>query len=165
MSPSAKDIQFRELKDTISQLNMTIASQNQLILSLQESINAANVREEAHLKNEAALKEQIDYLTKKLFGSSSEKRQDMIDGQLGLFDEAEQSSSDEAKLLEQETIVKAHTRRAKTKLEDKLKGIPVEQVRIELPEDELTCPYCNTFLEVIGEEVARRELEYIPAKV
>ena len=86
MSPSAKDIQFRELKDTISQLNMTIASQNQLILSLQESINAANVREEAHLKNEAALKEQIDYLTKKLFGSSSEKRQDMIDGQLGLFD-------------------------------------------------------------------------------
>ena len=64
MSPSAKDIQFRELKDTISQLNMTIASQNQLILSLQESINAANVREEAYLKNEAALKAQIDYLTK-----------------------------------------------------------------------------------------------------
>ena len=165
MSPSAKDIQFRELKDTISQLNMTIASQNQLIMSLQESINAANAREEAHLKNEAALKEQIDYLTKKLFGSSSERRQDMIDGQLGLFDEAEQSVSAEAKLPEQETIVKTHTRRTKTKLEDKLKGIPVEQVRIELPEDERICPYCNTFLEVIGEEVARRELEYIPAKV
>ena len=66
MSPSAKDIQFRELKDTISQLNMTIASQNQLIMSLQESINAANAREEAYLRNEAALKEQIDYLTKKL---------------------------------------------------------------------------------------------------
>lgn len=165
MSPSAKDIQFRELKDTISQLNMTIASQNQLIMSLQESINAANAREEAHQKNEAALKEQIDYLTKKLFGSSSERRQDMIEGQLGLFDEAEQYVSDEVDTPKQETIVKTHTRRAKTKLEDKLKGIPVEQVRIELPEDERTCPYCNTSLEVIGEEVARRELEYIPAKV
>ena len=165
MSPSAKDIQFRELKDTISQLNMTIASQNQLIMSLQESINTANAREEAHLKSEAALKEQIDYLTKKLFGSSSERRHDMIDGQLGLFDEAEQYASEEADIPEQETIVKTHTRRAKTKLEDKLKGIPLEQVRIELSEDERICPYCNTSLEVIGEEVARRELEYIPAKV
>ena len=35
MSTSAKDIQLRELKDTISQLNTTIASQNQLIVSLQ----------------------------------------------------------------------------------------------------------------------------------
>ena len=165
MSPSAKDIQFRELKDTISQLNMTIASQNQLIMSLQESINAANAREEAYLRNEAALKEQIDYLTKKLFGSSSEKRHDMIDGQLGLFDEAEQSASEETIVPEQESIVKSHTRRTKTKLEDKLKGIPVEQVRIELSEEERICPYCNTELEVIGEEISRRELEYIPAKV
>ena len=38
MSTSAKDIQLRELKDTISQLNTTIASQNQLIVSLQTAL-------------------------------------------------------------------------------------------------------------------------------
>ena len=67
MNQSAKDIQFRELKDTISQLKTTIASQNQLIQSLQKAVEAAGVRE-------ANLNEQIEYLTKKLFGSSSEKR-------------------------------------------------------------------------------------------
>ena len=165
MSTSAKDIQFRELKDTISKLNTMIASQNQLIQSLQESVKAANAREEMLLKNEAALKEQIDYLTKKLFGSSSEKRKDTIDGQLSLFDEAEQCATEEVINPKQEEIVKSHTRRAKTKLEDKLKGIPIETVPIELCEEESICPYCNTPLKVIGKEVVRRELQYIPARV
>lgn len=35
---SAKDIQFQEVKDTISQLNMTIHTQNNLIVSLQKMI-------------------------------------------------------------------------------------------------------------------------------
>lgn len=35
LPPSAKDIQFKEWKDTISQLNTTIRTQNDLILSLQ----------------------------------------------------------------------------------------------------------------------------------
>lgn len=167
MSTSAKDIQFRELKDTIAQLNITIASQNQLIVSLQESVNVANAREEEHLRNTAALREQIDYLTKKLFGTSSEKRNDSFDGQLNLFDEAEQSSSDESakNVADQETVIKEHTRKSKTKLEDKLKGIPVEKVRITLSEEESICPYCNTPYEVLGEEVIRRELQYVPASV
>ena len=37
MASSARDIQFKELKDTISQLNTTIRTQNDLILSLQKS--------------------------------------------------------------------------------------------------------------------------------
>lgn len=56
MSTSAKDIIFRELNDTISQLNITIASQNQLIVWLQESVNAANAREEGHPRNASALR-------------------------------------------------------------------------------------------------------------
>lgn len=167
MSTSAKDIQFRELKDTISQLNITIAAQNQLIVSLQESVNLANAREEEHLRSAAALREQIDYLTKKLFGSSSEKRNDTFEGQLNIFDEAEQCSNGEAveNVPEQETIIKEHNRKAKTKLDDKLKNIPVEKVRIELSEEESICPYCNTSYEVLGEEVIRRELQYVPASV
>ena len=83
-----KDIQFRELKDTISQLNITIAAQTQLITSLQKSLDAANEREAEQAKQLAAFKEQIDYLTKKLFGTSSERRIDDIEGQLNLFNEA-----------------------------------------------------------------------------
>jgi len=167
VNTSARDLQFRELKDTISQLNITIGSQNKLIVSLQESVTAANAREEEHLRNETALREQIEYLTKKLFGASSEKRTDLIDGQLDLFDEAEQCNTDSATQIvpEQETIVREHTRKPKTTLEEKLKGIPVKKVRIPLSEEESICPYCNTPLEVLGEEVVRRELEYIPASV
>ena len=46
MALSAKDIQFQELKDTISQLNTTISAQNTLIVQLQKTIEAAEIREE-----------------------------------------------------------------------------------------------------------------------
>lgn len=39
MASSAKDIQFKELKDTISQLNTTIRTQNNLIISLQKMLD------------------------------------------------------------------------------------------------------------------------------
>ena len=80
MVRDTKDIQFRELKDTISQLNITIAAQTQLITSLQKSLDAANEREAEQAKQLAAFREQIDYLTKKLFGASSERRLDDIAG-------------------------------------------------------------------------------------
>ena len=56
MAQNPNLIQIRELKDTISQLNDTIALLNN---SLRES-----------QKREAQMQEQIDYLTKKLFGRS-----------------------------------------------------------------------------------------------
>ena len=161
MSTSAKDIQLRELKDTISQLNTTIASQNQLIVSLQTALAS---KDEAYSHQIAVLNEQIAYLTRKLFGSSSEKRDD-IEGQLSLFDEAESLASDNTEISKLETTVKAHTRKSKKLLAEKLKGIPVEQVIHDIPEDERICEICGTNLEEIGREVVRRELEYIPAKV
>ena len=109
MSTSAKDIQLRELKDTISQLNTTIASQNQLIVSLQTALAS---KDEAYSHQIAVLNEQIAYLTRKLFGSSSEKRDD-IEGQLSLFDEAESLASDNTEISKLETMVKAHTRKSK----------------------------------------------------
>ena len=83
MARDTKELQFRELKDTISQLNITIAAQTQLIASLQKSLDAANEREAEQSKQLAAFKEQIDFLTKKLFGTSSERRMDDIEGQFG----------------------------------------------------------------------------------
>ena len=68
----------------ISQLNMTVESQNEIILSLKDTI--ASNREQMRI-----MTEQIEYLTRKLFGTSSEKTKN-LDGQYSLFDEAEQEA-------------------------------------------------------------------------
>ena len=165
MARDTKDIQFRELKDTISQLNITIAAQTQLIASLQKSLDAANEREAEQSKQLAAFKEQIDFLTKKLFGTSSERRMEDLEGQLHLFNEAEILQKEVVMIPDIESTVKAHTRKAKTTLEEKIKGIPVEEILVDLSEEEKTCPQCNTQLKLIGRETIRHEIEYIPAQV
>ena len=61
MASSAKDIQLRELKDTVSQLKTMMAEQTELIKALRLIIDEKS-------SHEKALQEQVDYLTKKLFG-------------------------------------------------------------------------------------------------
>lgn len=165
MPRDTKELQFRELKDTILQLNITITAQTQLIASLQKSLDAANEREAEQSKQLAAFKEQIDFLTKKLFGTSSERRMDDVEGQLHLFNEAETLQKEAVMILDIESTVKAHTRKAKTTLEEKIKGIPVEEILVDLSEEEKICPQCNTQLKLIGRETIRHEIEYIPAQV
>lgn len=84
MAGNSKDSKILAYKDMINQLNKTIAAQTELIQSLQKTLEADRLEKEN-------LRQQIEYLTKKLFGTSSEKRKD-IDGQLNLFDEAEQEA-------------------------------------------------------------------------
>lgn len=154
MASSAKDIQLRELKDTITQLKTMISEQTELIRSLRLVIDEKT-------SHEKALQEQVDYLTKKLFGSSSEKRTDDIPGQQNLFDEAEVEQ--DLSLLEEETVIREHTRKKKATHEDLFKGLKVEKVVIPLPEEDQVCPVCGTQMVLIGEEYVRRELEFIPA--
>ena len=66
MASSAKAIQLRELKGTITQLKTMISEQTELIRSLRLVIDEKT-------SHEKALQEQVDYLTKRLFGSSSKK--------------------------------------------------------------------------------------------
>lgn len=84
MAASAKDSKLLEQKDLISQLNTTIVAQTELIQSLKKDHEA----DREQIQNLLA---QVDYLTKKLFGTSSEKMKD-VEGQLNLFDEAEQET-------------------------------------------------------------------------
>ena len=56
MASSAKNIQLRELKDTILQLNTMVSEQTELIKSLRLMIDEKSSREKA-------LQEQVDYLT------------------------------------------------------------------------------------------------------
>ena len=82
MADSSKDLQLRELKDMINDLK-------KMIKTLQATVDAANKREEVLTQERDNLKEEVDLLRKKLFGSSSEKRSMEIPGQLNLFNEAE----------------------------------------------------------------------------
>lgn len=150
----AKDprlIQILELKDTISQLNETIKMLNQSLKASQE--------------REAVMQEQIDYLTKKLFGRSSEKRSVQIEGQMNLFDEAENEADPSAPEPDEMIDVKAHSRKAKAKNKDKYSNLPVREEVLELPESDRVCPQCGGPLKAVGKRLVREEITYIPAKM
>ncbi len=144
-------IQIRELKDTVSQLNETIALLN-------KSLKASRERE-------AVMQEQIDYLTKKLFGRSSEKNITQTEGQISLFDEAENEADPKAGEPDDVIGIKAHTRKAKKTNAEKYAGLPIREVPLELPESERVCPQCGGLLVEIGRELAREEVTYIPARM
>ena len=118
MASSAKDIQLRELKDTVSQLKTMISEQTELIKSLRLIIDEKS-------SHEKALQEQVDYLTKKLFGPSSERSSDDIPGQQNLFDEAEMEQ--DPYLLAEETVIWEHTCKKEITYEELFKGLKVEK--------------------------------------
>ena len=94
MPSGVKDIQLLELKDTISQLNKTISTQNELISSLQKMLEERNAKD---------------------FGSTSEIRHDQLDGQLNLFG-TPVGDEKPAEVIEPEVIsVKGYTKERKPK--------------------------------------------------
>lgn len=115
MAGSAAEIKLLEYKDTITQLNTLLTAQTELNRSLQKTVK--DLRQDN--KN---LMEQIDYLTKKLFGTSSEKSKD-IEGQLCLFDEAEQAADPQETEESTAVTVPEHQRKARRTHEELFKGI------------------------------------------
>ena len=112
------------------------------------------------------LTEIVLLLRKQKFGSCSEKTPRIADGvQLNLFNEAELEASPDVP----EPIIsksgKLYRRNPKTKREEILKDLPVEEIECDIHESECTCPKCNTKLSPIGKETVREELEYIPAQL
>ncbi len=156
MAKDPKDSKIMEYKDTISQLNMTIKSQNELIVCLRQTIDANNA-----MMN--MLNEKVDYLTKKLFGTSSEKSKN-VEGQLSLFNEAEQEAGFLREAEAEETVVREHIRKAKGTQAELFKGVPVKDEVIPLSEDQKHCGDCGAQLEVIGREFVRQEFRFTPAK-
>lgn len=61
MPQNAKDLQLRELKDTISELNRVIESLN-------KAVEESNAREKEALEKCSSLEEQLDVLKKRFFG-------------------------------------------------------------------------------------------------
>lgn len=162
MATTAKDIQLRELKDTVIQLNETIRSQTELIKSLQKTIDQNSTAYSKLQEEFRVLKEQNDFLMKKLFGKSSEKRVLDIPGQLNLFNEAEVEAAQSPEEEPEERVVK--TRKKKPSQKNQFSGIPVRKVVIPLDPEKQICPECGAQMELIGEEYSRREVIFIPAK-
>ena len=157
MAKNAADSKLIEYKDTISQLNMTIRRQEGLIASLRQTVDTCN-------ETISLLNEKVDYLTKKLFGTSSEKSKD-VDGQLSLFNEAEQEAApQDGPDAEEPIIIKEHTRKAKGTHKDLFKGVPSRDVVIPLSEDQKHCADCGAEMEAIGKEFVRQEFLFTPAK-
>lgn len=95
-------------------------SQEEYIQSLENTIES--------LQNQVNnLTEMVKFLTKKQFGSSSEKTKNEIDGQMSLFNEAEVEFKKEEP-DPTETTVRNYTRKFKGQKEKLLKDIPVEIV-------------------------------------
>lgn len=165
MAQNAKDIQLRELKDLLSELRET----NKL---LQRTLEETQKEKDVLRQERDNFKEQVDYLTKKLFGSSSEKGACGIPGQMNLFNEAESEmdpSAEAADVLaatEQPEQAKPEPKPKKKRPtnEERFKGIPVKKVYLEPSADERICSECGTQMEKIGTEFVRRELKIIPAR-
>ena len=79
---SANSLLQRELLDTIKSLRATIDNLNSTVEDLRKSLAESQARE----KN---LQEQIETMTKRLYGHSSEKHMVQSEGQLDFFNEVE----------------------------------------------------------------------------
>ena len=79
---SANSLLQRELLDTIKSLRATIDNLNSTVEDLRKALAESQARE----KN---LQEQIETMTRRLYGRSSEKHMVQSDGQLDFFNEVE----------------------------------------------------------------------------
>ena len=115
VAASGRDLQMRELMDTMKELKLTI-----------EALRKELTTKDKLIEN---LQEQIAYLQKKLFGTSSEKRSLVVEGQLGLFDEveAEAAKDDPEPDAEKEIVTFTKSHSPKSTKEELLKGVPVKE--------------------------------------
>lgn len=113
------------------------------------------------------LKEQVDFLTRKLYGTKSEKTSVLqIEGQMSLFNEAESCAAPDAPEPGL-TEVEAHLRKKKYagQREKLVQNIPHSKVLHTIDESEQICEKCGNTMVRVGEEFVRTEVQFIPAKL
>jgi len=108
-----------------------------------------------------ALHEQIRLLLARRFAASSER---VADGQLGLFNEAEELAQATEEADEEDAVaVAGHRRRRRGKRRLLPEHLPRIDIVHELPEAERVCPHDGAVLEAFGEE-ASEQLDVVPAR-
>ena len=168
MPSGVRDIQLLELKDTISQLNNTISTQNELIRSLQKMLQERDAKDSEKDQLIANLQAQLDYLKTRLFGSTSEIRHEQFPGQLDLFHLQTEDEPEPVPLEVEYIEVKAHkkARKSKAAYDEVFADLPTENVYVDtLTEEQKTCDVCGTMMVPIGHELIRTELRYTEPKL
>ena len=168
MPSGVRDIQLLELKDTISQLNNTISTQNELIRSLQKMLQERDAKDSEKDQLIANLQAQLDYLKTRLFGSTSEIRHEQFPGQLDLFHLQTEDEPEPVPLEVEYIEVKAHkkARKSKAAYDEVFADLPTENVYVDtLTEEQKTCDVCGTMMIPIGHELIRTELRYTEPKL
>ena len=108
------------------------------------------------------LKEQVDFLTRKLYGTKSEKTSSLsIEGQMSLFDEIENNADPDAKEPDLVAVEK-YLRKKKYagQKEDLVKNIPHNKVLHTIDESDRTCERCGSTMVRVGEECRSRWSPY-----
>ena len=141
-----------------------VAMQNQIDSLAAENRDLSAVNKD--LSSEVQrLKEQNAFLRKNLFGRKSEKTKVVFDGQINLFDEAEQEAKKSAPEPELQTV-QEHTRKKNTgQRREMLENLPHEKKLFTLSEEERSCKRCGTELVSMGEQLIRTEVQFIPAEI
>lgn len=111
------------------------------------------------------LHDTVEYLTRKLFGRSSEKTSALSLGQLSFFDEAEIEADPKATEPDLKEVQAYRRKKFKGQKAELLKDIPHDKRLCTLAEEDRFCEACGTTLLSVGEEFIRTEIEFIPAKV
>lgn len=107
----------------------------------------------------------VEFLTRKIYGRSTEKTSSLDLGQMSLFDEAETLANPLSLEPDLKEIQSYQRKKAKSKRDKLLKDIPRTKQLYTIDEQDRFCKTCNTTLVPVGEEFVRTEVEYIPAKV
>ena len=148
-------------KGRIRELERELAQRDRTILKLQNSINDLT----RQIEN---LTEIILQMRHDKFGPSSEKTRKADDGgeQLSLFNEAElEANSVVSEPFQRNAKGQITPRRKRVRRDIILADLPVEEILLQIPEEELVCEQCRGRLTVIGREYVREELQYIPSQL
>ena len=136
----------------------------QLVQMLQEQMNVNQSQSnqiEALTQELKLLREQITYLTNKLYGRSKENTSEQLSGQLSLelFDKPEVSLP-----TEEETIVRSHPRKKGIKAK-KMSSFPTREVHHELSDEERACNQCGSAMIDMGTKKVRDEIAFHQARI
>lgn len=160
MAKSAKDIQLSELKDTNSQLNMTIKILTDTIIQKDKALADMQTCLDE-------INEEMKLLRKHLFGPSKERMPNPYENsdQLTIYSALGLEPEKEPEVVEAEYIeVQGYTKskNAKPSLKEQFSNIPVKQVFIDsLSDEDKLCPVCKAEMKPIGTEVIRREVIHV----
>ena len=150
------------MKVDLSSLPEDIVSLKKIIYSYEElrvdlDTNLTDLKE-----RNALLEEQIRFFQAMIYGRKSEKNPGEEKYQLGLFNEAEETTALPLEEKPEEITIPSHTRR-KSGRKPLPADLPREEVVHDLKEDEKSCP-CGSQLSRIGEEVSEK-LDFVPARI